>query len=54
MTTTASAISMSEFVDRVYAARKLYIKAAGVAGWQDIIEKRYKDERSLLKQELEI
>ncbi|MBC7390453.1 MAG: fibronectin type III domain-containing protein [Opitutaceae bacterium] len=52
MKETANTITMEQFIDRVYAARKLYIKANNVPDWKSIIKNRYKNEPILLKQNL--
>lgn len=52
MKLTANNISMSDFIDRVYAARKIYIKANNIDGWKSIVQNRYKDEPVTLKETL--
>jgi hypothetical protein len=49
MKKTANDISMSDFIDRVYAARKMYVKAYDIEGWKNMVKYRYKDEPSTLK-----
>jgi len=48
MSDNADQMTMREFVERVYAARKLYVKANNVSGWKSMVLNRYKDEPSIL------
>jgi hypothetical protein len=43
-TSTANNITMKEFIERVYAARRLYVKAFNVPSYVNIINIRYKNE----------
>jgi len=52
MKQTANTISMSQFIDRVYAARKLYVKANNTPNWENMILKRYENEPEQLKETL--
>ena len=52
MRKTANEISMIKFIDRVYAARKLYVKAYNVPKWGNMVVKRYKEEPDQLKNTL--
>jgi len=44
MSKNADQLTMREFVERVYAARKLYVKANNVSGWKSMVLNRYKQE----------
>ena len=44
MSDNADKMTMREFVERVYAARKLYVKANNVSGWKSMVEQRYNRE----------
>jgi len=44
MSKNADQMTMREFVERVYAARKLYVKANNVSGWKSMVLNRYKQE----------
>ncbi|WP_337045423.1 hypothetical protein [Emticicia sp. 17c] len=48
MNQTANSISMQDYVKRVYAARKLYLKANrnSISNWDIIIKNRYKKEEN--------
>mgnify|MGYP007070679968 FL=1 len=48
MRKTANEISMIKFIDRVYAARKLYVKACKVDMWKSMVKNRYKNEPRFL------
>jgi len=52
MRETANEISMIKFIDRVYAARKLYVKAYNVPKWGNMVVRRYKEEPDQLKNTL--
>ena len=54
MTTTANSISMSEFMDRAYTARGIYLKALNIDGWKGIVENRYAKERMAIRKTLKI
>ena len=43
---TANSISMSDYIKRVYAARKIYVKNTGIKGWQNIVKNRYTTEEN--------
>ncbi len=51
MKQTANSISMQEYVKRVYAARKLYVKANRntIKDWENIIRIRYKKEENSIE-----
>jgi hypothetical protein len=46
MLKTANSISMSDYIKRVYAARKIYVKNTGIKGWQNIVKNRYTTEEN--------
>ena len=52
MQDTANKITMSEFINRVYAARKIYVKTYKIQDWENMVEKRYVKEPKLLKKTL--
>lgn len=54
MTLTANSISMQEYIKRVYASRKLYVKnnRNTIADWKSIIKNRYKTEEDSIIQTL--
>jgi hypothetical protein len=45
MTNAANKLNMKDYVKRVYAARKLYIKKNDIKGWKNIVMNRYKTEK---------
>jgi hypothetical protein len=45
MTNAANKLKMKDYVKRVYAARKLYIKKNDIKGWKNIVMNRYKTEK---------
>ena len=52
MTLSANSISMQDYIKRVYASRKLYVKnnRNTIADWKSIIKYRYKtEENSIIK-----
>ena len=48
MSENADQMTMREFVERVYAARKLYVKAYDIPEWKNMVKYRYKEEPSIL------
>jgi hypothetical protein len=56
MKSTANAISMTEFKNRLYAARKLYVSIVNAPGWGNMVKSngRYEKEKILLSQKTKI
>ncbi|UBM60704.1 hypothetical protein LAG90_08655 [Marinilongibacter aquaticus] len=52
MEATANQIDIGTFIDRVYAARKMYVKRNKAPGWQNMVKKRYNSEPEILINEL--
>lgn len=48
MSENADKMTMREFVERVYAARKLYVKAYNIPEWKNMVKHRYKEEPRIL------